>query len=38
MACTAEHLRVEFCAGMEEVRAVIDEVPFEVGAFVPQMS
>lgn len=34
VARTVEHLRVELCAGVEKVRAVVDEVLFEGRAFV----
>lgn len=38
VARTAEHLGVELCAGVEEIRAVVDEVLFEGGAFVPEIN
>ena len=38
MACTAEHLRVELGASVEEVRAVVDEVLFEGRVFVLEIS
>ena len=37
VARTTEHLQVEPCAGIEEVRAVVNEVLFEGGVLVSKM-